>query len=119
MGVTVKRVCCQNCGADLDIPDGIRFLNCNYCHSKLEVVEDHSTTHTRLLETVARETREMAGNLRVIELQNDLERLDREWATLRETYLTRDSRASRRNPAWWQAAWPASLRSSSVFSGSS
>jgi len=75
----ITRVCCQGCGADLQVDEAVRLVTCNYCHAKLEVVHDPTVTHTRLLEKLDRTTDRMAGNLRVIELQNDLERLDREW----------------------------------------
>lgn len=45
----ITKVCCQGCGADLEVDEEIRFVNCNYCGAKLEVVHDATTTHTRLL----------------------------------------------------------------------
>lgn len=94
----VTKVCCQGCGADLDISDGIRFVTCNHCGSKLEVVHDASVTHTRQLERIERTTRQMAGNLKVIELQNDLELLDREWSMQREQFLVRNKDGSTSEP---------------------
>lgn len=75
----ISKVCCQGCGADLNVDESVRYVTCNHCHARLEVVHDTSVTHTRLLEKLEQNTGRMAGNLRVIELQNDLERLDREW----------------------------------------
>lgn len=89
MSVKSVKVCCQGCGADLQLADSIRFVTCNFCGSRLEVVHDPTTTHTRLLDAIRRNTSEMAGNLRVIELQNDLELLDRNWDRYREACLTR------------------------------
>ena len=85
----VTKVCCQGCGADLEIDENIRFVTCNYCHSRLEVVHDSSVTHTRQLEKIERTTDQLANNLKVIELQNDLERLDREWESARNSLLVR------------------------------
>jgi DNA-directed RNA polymerase subunit RPC12/RpoP len=85
----VMKLCCQGCGADLQVSEEVRFITCNYCQSKLEIVRDVSVTHTRVLEKLERTTERIAGNLKVIELQNDLERMDREWVALRENLLLR------------------------------
>ena len=83
------KLCCQGCGADLQVTEEVRFVTCNYCQSKLEIVRDASVTHTRVLEKLERTTERIAGNLKVIELQNDLERLDREWETVRQGMMSR------------------------------
>lgn len=85
----VTKVCCQGCGADLQIDETIRFVTCNYCNARLEVVHDETVTHTRQLDKIERTTAQIAGNLKVIELQNDLERLDREWDNQRNGMLVR------------------------------
>lgn len=85
----VTKVCCQGCGADLQIDETVRYVTCNYCHTRLEVVHDETVTHTRLLDKIERTTDRMADNLKVIELQNDLERLDREWEGLRSGLMVR------------------------------
>jgi hypothetical protein len=89
METHVMKLCCQGCGADLQVSDEVRFITCNYCQSKLEIVRDASVTHTRVLEKLERTTERIAGNLKVIELQNDLERLDREWEVERSGMLVR------------------------------
>ena len=86
----VTKVCCQGCGADLEIDDSIRFVTCNYCNSRLEVVHDATVTHTRQLDKIERTTDAMVNKIKVIELQNDLERLDREWDSRRETLMVRN-----------------------------
>lgn len=85
----VTKVCCQGCGADLQIDESVRYVTCNYCHTRLEVVHDETVTHTRLLDKIERTTDRMANNLKVIELQNDLERLDREWESRRDRLMVR------------------------------
>lgn len=84
----VTKVCCQGCGADLQVDADVHYVTCNYCHARLEVVHDTSVTHTRLMERLEKKTNQMAENLKVIALQNDLERLDREWAGRRESFMT-------------------------------
>lgn len=95
----VIKLCCQGCGADLEVDDSIRFLTCNYCHSKLEVVRDASTTHTRVLEKIEETTQRMEGSLKVIELQNDLATLDREWESFRQTMLVRSEHGDVSEPS--------------------
>ena len=98
-GVKITKVCCQGCGADLQVDESIRFATCNYCHARLEIVHDPTVTHTRLLEDIGRTTERMAGNLRVIELQNDLERLDREWENHRESFMVTGKHGHRSLPS--------------------
>ncbi|MCW1921344.1 hypothetical protein OKA05_02195 [Luteolibacter arcticus] len=95
----ITKVCCQGCGADLQVDETIRFATCNYCHARLEIVHDPTVTHTRLLENIGRTTEQMAGNLRVIELQNDLERLDREWENRRESFMVTGKHGHRSLPS--------------------
>ena len=95
----ITKVCCQGCGADLDIDETIRFVTCNYCHSRLEVIHDETITHTKRLEQVERKTDDMAKQLNVIQLQNDIEHLDREWGKFRESALSRDDQGNFQEPS--------------------
>ena len=95
----VTKICCQGCGADLQIDETIRFVTCNYCNARLEIVHDATVTHTRQLDQIARTTHQLANNLQVIELQNDLERLDREWSQDRDGFLTRDKAGNLSEPS--------------------
>lgn len=97
--VNIRKICCQACGADLQIHEGIRYVTCNYCNARLEVVCNDSVTHTRLLDQIEKTTQSMAGNLKVIELQNDLERLDREWQMEREKWLIRGKNGNLYEPS--------------------
>ena len=56
-----------------------RFVTCQFCHSQLEVKRTDSTVFTEEIREIAQSTRRMTGQLEVIELQNEIERLDREW----------------------------------------
>ena len=95
----VTKVCCQGCGADLEIDESIRFVTCNYCGARLEVVHDATVTHTKQLANIERATERMASDIRVIELQNDLERLDREWNSQRNGLLVRGENGSLSEPS--------------------
>lgn len=94
----VTRVCCQGCGADLQVDETIRFVTCNYCGAKLEVVHGTSVTHTKQLDKIERTTDLLASNLKVIELQNEIERLDREWDRDSEGLMVRDQAGRLREP---------------------
>ena len=94
----ITKVCCQGCGADLDVDESVHYVTCNYCHARLEVLHDTSVTHTRLIEQIHESTQQMAGNLKVIELQNDLVLLDREWEVRKEGFMVKGRQGLRYVP---------------------
>jgi len=69
---------CNHCGAPLQIGDGTRFVTCQFCQSHLEVKRTDSSIFTEEVAKIAENTGRMAESLEVIELQNEIERLDRE-----------------------------------------
>lgn len=70
---------CNHCGAPLDVGANARFVTCKFCNSQLEVKRSDSAVFTEEIARLAGHTEQMAGSLEVIELQNEIERLDREW----------------------------------------
>lgn len=72
-------VCCNHCGAPLNVGAKVRFATCSFCQSQLEVKRSESAVFTEEITRIAENTQQMAGSLEVIELQNEIERLDREW----------------------------------------
>jgi hypothetical protein len=73
-------VLCQRCGAPLDVADeSVRFVTCAHCSTPLEIVREATQSHSRILEQIHAATEDHGRRLKVIELQNELERLDREW----------------------------------------
>lgn len=95
----IKKVCCQGCGANLEVDESIRFVTCNYCHARLEVVHGTSITHTKLLEELDQRTESMAKDIKVLKLENELERLDREWESTRQAMLVRGKNGSVSEPS--------------------
>ncbi|MEO5715749.1 MAG: hypothetical protein ABIT37_19880 [Luteolibacter sp.] len=95
----VTKVCCQGCGADLQIDESIRYVTCNYCNARLEIVHDTTVTHSRQLDKIERTTDHLAQKLKVLELQNDLENLDREWEKFRNAALDRDEKGQLCEPS--------------------
>jgi len=73
-------VLCQRCGAPLDVADeSVRFVTCAHCSTPLEIVREATQSHSRILEEIQKTAEEHGKRLEVIELQNDIERLDRDW----------------------------------------
>ena len=78
--MTIIPVLCQRCGAPLEVADQtVRFVTCAHCNTPLEIVREATQSHSRILEQIQAATEDHGRRLEVIELQNDLERLDRDW----------------------------------------
>lgn len=71
---------CNHCGAPLTVGTDTRFVTCQFCHCQLEVKRTDSSIFTEEVAKLAKNTEKMAESLEVIKLQNEIERLDREWA---------------------------------------
>lgn len=69
---------CNHCGAPLQIGADTRFVTCQFCQCQLEVRRTDSAVFTEEVARIAENTGKMAGNLKVIELQNEIEQLDRD-----------------------------------------
>jgi DNA-directed RNA polymerase subunit RPC12/RpoP len=78
---------CNHCGAPLQIGEGTRFVTCQFCQSNLEVKRTDSSVFTEEVAKIAENTGRMAESLEIIELQNEIERLDREWAQKEASYI--------------------------------
>jgi DNA-directed RNA polymerase subunit RPC12/RpoP len=75
---------CNHCGAPLDVPSGTRFVTCAHCGSRLTVSESDGAYVTAVLQELSDKTDRMDGVLRGLQLQQELERLDAEWAAHEE-----------------------------------
>jgi hypothetical protein len=90
---------CNHCGATLEVDEETRFVTCNYCHSRLGIQRTGSAAFTQVLEKLEQQTGQIAGNLKVIELQNELDQLDREWAMSRENLMVSGRDGARSEPS--------------------
>lgn len=97
-------VACQNCGASLEVPDNARFVTCQFCRTQLSVQHTGSAIYTELLGDLAERTTRMAENLEAIRIQNEIEKLDREWEARRAPYLTRHENGGTTEPSTTGAA---------------
>ena len=95
----ILSVNCNHCGATLDVDEQTRFVTCAFCHSRLAIQRTDSAVFTEVLEKIEAQTGQMAGNLKVIELQNNLDQLDREWTMSRDNLLVSGRDGSRGEPS--------------------
>ena len=72
---------CNHCGAPLQVSEGTRFVTCQFCKSSLEVKRTDSSVFTEEVARIADHTEKMSGSLEVITVQNEIEKLDREWGS--------------------------------------
>lgn len=80
---------CNVCGAPLQVPARANYITCGFCSAQLAVQRTESAITTETLEAVAAGTEKMAQDLETIKIQNELERLDREWTMGIEKYKVR------------------------------
>jgi len=92
-------VSCNHCGAPIQVPPSARFVTCAHCNSQLAVRSTGSATYTEVLEHLDGRTQRMTEQLEEIALQNELERLDREWDRSREGFQSVDQHGRRRDPS--------------------
>ena len=85
-------VVCNHCGAPLEIGEATRFTTCAHCGSRLAVHHTGSARFTELVE-------EVADGLETIRLQNELERVDREWAMEQERLAIQNNDGVRQPPS--------------------
>jgi DNA-directed RNA polymerase subunit RPC12/RpoP len=90
---------CGHCGAPLEVPEGTRYVTCGYCSSKLEVHRSGGAIYTEVLEALQKRTEEIADDVEILKLQNELERIDREWQADREKCMIRGKHGSMSEPS--------------------
>lgn len=87
---------CIHCGANLRIANDATHVCCQYCNSELHVIHDGDRAVTELV----REMHQGLGQkLEVLRVQNELERLDREWTLERENYMVTEKGGGRSVPS--------------------
>jgi hypothetical protein len=88
--VQVLSLTCNHCGAPLDVPEAMRFVTCEHCGSRLEVHRTGSAAYTQVLEQIDQRTRNIEQDIEALRLQQELEQLDRDWATKRKGLMDRN-----------------------------
>ncbi|MGA0868549.1 MAG: hypothetical protein ACO3UM_06430, partial [Planctomycetota bacterium] len=74
-----QAISCNHCGAPLQVPSSTRFVTCGHCGSQLRIERSKDAIFTEVLEDMRATQTEMAADLETLRLQNELERIDREW----------------------------------------
>jgi hypothetical protein len=93
-----QAVNCNNCGAPLEVGEATKYATCGFCGSQLEIRRSGGALYSDVLQTVSHRTAAIAEDLETIRLQNELERLDREWMLERDTYTVRDGQGGSHRP---------------------
>jgi hypothetical protein len=86
----VETIACNNCGAPLNVPPTANFATCAHCNSQLVIRRNDTARFTETLDRIEDYTERIAEDVEHIRLQNDLERLDREWQRERRRFLLRE-----------------------------
>ncbi len=94
--VTVR---CNNCGAPLQVSDSAKYVTCNFCNTQLAIRATDSAVFTEQIEALVRKTDDIAENLDVIRIQNEIEKLDREFAMERERHLVSGKDGTKQEPS--------------------
>ena len=85
---------CIKCGANLRVPPDANLVCCQYCNSELQVVRDGSVLTTRLLESMEEMKGDLGHKLEILRVQNEIERLDREWDLQRHEFMVHGKNGS-------------------------
>ena len=88
--MTLEPITCNNCGAALNVPPGANFVTCAYCGSRLAVKRTPSVVYTEVLQQINRldrRTQQVSADVQQLQLESELEQLDRAWAQERTRYL--------------------------------
>lgn len=77
--VQVLNLVCNKCGASLHVKPGTQYVTCGYCGSQLQIHEDGGSLYTEVLNRIESKATHIEKGVEIIRLQNELERLDREY----------------------------------------
>jgi DNA-directed RNA polymerase subunit RPC12/RpoP len=99
-GKTMKTInlTCNHCGAPLEAAEDTKFVTCRFCSSRLAVEHSASAFYTRVVEAIEQQTNALSQDLETIKIQNEIERLDREWQMQREQLCRRGKDGQLREP---------------------
>lgn len=91
-------VCCQNCGASLEIGESTRFVTCTYCLSRLTIQHTGAAIFTELLGEIAQKTDRIASEMASLRIQTKIQQLERDWLLEREGMLNRSKDGTTSEP---------------------
>jgi len=89
---------CNNCGAPLRVPDSAKFVTCNHCDAQLAIHRNANATFTEQLDKIAETTDQLADAVTQLTRQNEIARIDREWAMEKQDYMITGKHGHRHLP---------------------
>jgi len=89
---------CNGCGAALDVGPETRFVTCVQCGARLAVKRSETAAYTEALEELDKKTDAIVEQLAEIRLQNEIERIDREWEQERDRYMISHKNGTKTEP---------------------
>lgn len=95
----VVEVRCSGCAAPISVSERARFVTCRFCNAQLSVQHTDSSIFTEVVENMAADTQDSAKSLRIIQLQGELEILDREFEMERTNLQTSDKHGRKSDPS--------------------
>jgi len=87
---------CNHCGAPLDVRPRAKYVTCEHCETRLRVMQTESPVYTKAVEEVVKE---VADDVAVLELQGELDRIDRKWEKRRESFMLTDENGQKHVPS--------------------
>ena len=90
----IKSLKCNHCSADLQINPKIKFFNCNFCGSSLTIKNSGGAIYTEVIGEIKENTDSILDNSNTMLLEQQLERVDREWLLEREQYMVHGKNGS-------------------------
>ncbi|MCA8991686.1 MAG: hypothetical protein KDA69_09235 [Planctomycetaceae bacterium] len=70
---------CNNCGAPLPVPESTRYLTCQFCDTRLEVVREGNAAFTKVLGELQERTDQISSEVRRLQLENELLKVEQNW----------------------------------------
>ncbi len=90
MSKMMETLCCNSCGAPLDVPEGTKYLKCTHCGQQLAVRRTESAVFTEAVEQLSETTQALSEQVEELARQTKLAALDRLWEKQRDDYMTTD-----------------------------
>jgi hypothetical protein len=91
---TTEILRCNNCGGNLQIPAGVRFVTCEFCGRGLEVKREGGIAFTAVVQRLER----LAKQVDCLEIQDRIAALERQWMADREQLMVLGSHGERTEP---------------------
>jgi len=95
----IQSLKCNHCSADLKINPQIKFFNCNFCGSSLTIKNSGGVVFTEVIGEIKENTDSILDNSNTMLLEQQLERVDREWLLEREQYMISGKNGSKSLPS--------------------